>query len=331
MKLSQKARVFLILATILGFLLPQPGRTQGKQEYFEETKHWVEGEFLEYFHSRGGLAIFGYPISESFVDRGLTVQYFQKARLELHPNNPDPYKVQLGLLGDELNYRQSPVSKPASRSRRKVYFPQTGHTVSYAFLDYFKDHGGIDIFGYPITEMHFEDGQIVQYFQRLKMEWHPDDSTSNVRIGDLGQLYISIYRDRMPGWALRAADSTVNRNTPNTATPTTALADITGLRAVVSLRYSVMSKKRTQTVTVHVTDDNGDALPDAQVSISFFESPSGQELVSIRATASTDSEGYAQFSVPVSEGRSGTQIIVRATVTYGDVSTTAQNVFLLWW
>ena len=123
------------LAIIFGLVLPQPGLTQGKRQYFEETQHWVEGEFLEYFNTRGGLEVFGYPISERFNDRGLTVQYFQKVRMEWHPNNPDPYKVQLGLLGDELNYRQPPVKKPTSRSRRKVYFPQTGHIVSYAFPD----------------------------------------------------------------------------------------------------------------------------------------------------------------------------------------------------
>lgn len=328
MKLLQKVRIFFILAVILGLLLPQPGLAQGKRQYFEETQHWVEDEFLDYFNSHGGLEIFGYPISERFDDQGLTVQYFQRARMEWHPNNPDPYKVQLGLLGDELNYRQSPVSEPTSRSRRKVYFPQTGHIVSYAFLDYFKDHGGIDIFGYPITEMHFEDGQIVQYFQRMKLEWHPDDAGSNVHIGDLGQLYISIYRDRMPAWALQPADNTIS---PTANTPTTVPTSITSLHAIVSLQYSVMSKRRAQTVTVHVNDNNGNPVPGAQVAIGFFESPSGKELVGIRASTTTDSDGYAVFYAPVNEGHSGAQIVVRATATYGNVSTTGQNVFLLWW
>jgi hypothetical protein len=30
------------------------------------------------------------------------VQYFERARLEWHPTNVDPYKVQMGLLGREL-------------------------------------------------------------------------------------------------------------------------------------------------------------------------------------------------------------------------------------
>ncbi|MBX6341852.1 MAG: hypothetical protein IRY97_05290, partial [Thermomicrobiaceae bacterium] len=49
------------------------------------------------------LALFGYPISEEFRDpqTGLTVQYFERARFEYHPANPDPYKVLLGRLGAE--------------------------------------------------------------------------------------------------------------------------------------------------------------------------------------------------------------------------------------
>ncbi|HOU12167.1 MAG TPA: hypothetical protein PKZ84_03560 [Anaerolineae bacterium] len=326
-RFSQKIGLLLVLAITSGFFIPQPGLTQttAQEQYFAETGHWVRGEFLTYFHTRGGLAIFGYPISERFIDQGLTVQYFQKARMELHPENQEPYRVQLGLLGEELKYRQPAIPAPQSLSRRKVYFPETGHTVSYAFLDFFKTNGGVDIFGYPITEMHFEEGQIVQYFQRLKMQWQPNDPATTVVIGNLGEVYISIYGNRMPSEALRATsgDAIIQTSPP--------LAEVSGIRAVVSLRYSVMSKKRNQTISVLVTDNNGDPRPDAQVAISFIETPSNVVLASNIPVLVTDKQGFAQISVPINEGRSGAQIVVRATVTYGSFTTTAQNVFLLWW
>ncbi|MBX6341055.1 MAG: hypothetical protein IRY97_01245 [Thermomicrobiaceae bacterium] len=50
---------------------------------------------------RESLALFGYPISEEFQQNGVTVQYFERARFEWHPENPDPYKVLLGLLGTD--------------------------------------------------------------------------------------------------------------------------------------------------------------------------------------------------------------------------------------
>ncbi len=311
--------IVLLLAITVGFFAPQTSFAQtGTEQFFGETDHWVKGEFLVYFRKYGGLVIFGYPITEEFVDQGLLVQYFQKARMEWHPENPIPYKVQLGLLGEELRYRQPPGTEPTPRSRRKFYFPETGHTVSYAFLDFFNENGGIDIFGYPITEMHYEDGQIVQYFQRLKLQWRPNDPTNVVIVGNLGEVYVNMYRHRMPPEAFGGQRIETDRI-------------ITGLRAVVSLRYSVMSTQRNQTVTVLVTDNNGDPVQNAQVNISFVDKSMNVTLPGSTQTLTTDQQGFANISLPVNEGRSGTNIIVRAVVTYGKWTTTAQNVFLLWW
>jgi spore germination protein YaaH len=84
--------------------------------FFPETGHAVCGRFLAYWRSYGlefgdpgisfreSLALFGYPISEPFTDpvTGLTIQYFERARFEYHPENPEPYQVLLGLLGRDL-------------------------------------------------------------------------------------------------------------------------------------------------------------------------------------------------------------------------------------
>ncbi len=58
--------------------------------------------FLSFFKVRGGIDIFGLPISEERQEHGKTVQWFERARFEYHPENPDPYKIQLGLIGSEL-------------------------------------------------------------------------------------------------------------------------------------------------------------------------------------------------------------------------------------
>jgi hypothetical protein len=314
----RKLSIVLILAIMVGLLAPQKSLTQERtdQVFFEETGHWVKGEFLTYFRKNGGLAIFGYPLTEAFVDQGFLVQYFQKARMEWHPQNRDPYKVQLGLLGEELKYRQPPVPEPTPRSRRKVYFPETGHTVSYAFLDFFNQNGGIDIFGYPITEMYFEEGQIVQYFQRLKLQWQPNDPLNTVAVGNLGEVYYLRYSYRMPSEAAGSARIST---------------EITELKATVLLRYSVMSTRRNQTVTVSVIDNNGAPVPDAQVTISFVDRSMNVILPGSTQTLFTDQRGFASASLPVNEGRSGTNIIVRAVVRHGNLTATAQNVFLLWW
>jgi hypothetical protein len=68
--------------------------------YFPATKHLIGKPFRGFWTSRGGLAIFGLPIGEAQMEDGRLVQYFERARFELHPENAGtPYEVQLGQLG----------------------------------------------------------------------------------------------------------------------------------------------------------------------------------------------------------------------------------------
>ena len=76
----------------------------------------------------------------------------------------------------------------------KIYFPQTGHTLSGTFLRYWQQNGGLPVFGYPLTEQFTEksptDGKpyTVQYFERNRFELHPEkhQPPNNVQLGLLG-------------------------------------------------------------------------------------------------------------------------------------------------
>jgi hypothetical protein len=100
--------------------------------YIPETGHNLCDGFRGYWEQHGlefgdagvsyreSLALFGYPISEEFIDpdSGLTTQYFERARFEWHPDNPEPYKVLLGRLGasmverDLLRFHQRRIPGP---------------------------------------------------------------------------------------------------------------------------------------------------------------------------------------------------------------------------
>ncbi len=84
------------------------GRLPGAN-FFSETGHTLHPKLGEYWRAHNGLTNFGYPLSEPVEERSqadgklYTVQYFERTRLELHPENAGtPYEVQLGLLGREL-------------------------------------------------------------------------------------------------------------------------------------------------------------------------------------------------------------------------------------
>ncbi len=88
------------------YFVSQPG-----YRYFPETSHAVTEPFLSFWEQNGGLAVFGYPISEVVMeeleDGNIhNVQYFQRARLEEHLESPD-HRVMLGLLGRALYLHES--------------------------------------------------------------------------------------------------------------------------------------------------------------------------------------------------------------------------------
>ncbi|MFN8501502.1 Kelch repeat-containing protein [Kouleothrix sp.] len=75
--------------------------------YFGETGHNLRGGFLRYWERNGGLAQFGYPLSETFAEaledgNTYTVQYFERARFEYHPENRPPYDILLGQFGRRI-------------------------------------------------------------------------------------------------------------------------------------------------------------------------------------------------------------------------------------
>jgi hypothetical protein len=87
---------------------PEDGETpMSTGQWFPETGHYVGGAFWQFWQARGGLSIFGYPLSNELREAGLTVQYFERAVFEWHPTNPDPYKVLLRRLGAEALARST--------------------------------------------------------------------------------------------------------------------------------------------------------------------------------------------------------------------------------
>jgi hypothetical protein len=150
--------------------------------FFARSGHHVSDRagFLQFWRERGGVLIFGYPLSEEIVEDGRIVQYFERARFEFHPEYlGQENQVQLSLLGRELTAgRDFPDGDPSQGAQ---YFPETKHTLSGKFLKYWLKRGGLEVFGYPISEQIEEvspvDGQTrtTQYFERARMEYHPEE------------------------------------------------------------------------------------------------------------------------------------------------------------
>jgi hypothetical protein len=98
---------------------PIAGSSDAACTFYAATDHRLCFGFRDYWQDQGGLAMFGYPISEEFTENGFTVQYFERARVEYHPGNPPQYQVLLGLLGNTAAQQDS-VSTSALPSSTDV-------------------------------------------------------------------------------------------------------------------------------------------------------------------------------------------------------------------
>lgn len=86
--------------------------------------------FKRFYDTFGGLAVFGRPLSEQFQERnrdtGQTywVQYFERQRLEWHPDARDPiFQVQLGRLGAEYRSAHAAAIDQAAFAPRDQVTP----------------------------------------------------------------------------------------------------------------------------------------------------------------------------------------------------------------
>jgi N-acetylneuraminic acid mutarotase len=174
---------------------------------FAETNRCISGPFRDYWEAHGGLAINGYPLTDprrEVLEDGneYTVQYFERTRLELHPENPPPYTMLVGQFGRQILRDRAvtafgglygPAAAPVPASADATFFPEIGHNLGGRFRDYWLANGGLAQFGFPLTELfeeRLENGTLyqVQYFERARFELHPENAAPNqVLLGQFGR------------------------------------------------------------------------------------------------------------------------------------------------
>jgi hypothetical protein len=190
-------KLFLISLLGLNLIACRPAASLAfepeEEPYVAETGYVVQGRFLHFYEAYGGEAGLGQPLSGETIAEGWQVQYFEKGRLEYHPENEPAYQITAGWLGELLQRRRPPIPTaeiPAANLSSHRYYPQTGHTLSGDFLDYFDRHGGTVRFGLPISEPFFLEGQLTQDFQSARFFWTPQ-AAEGVTLENIGQVYLA--------------------------------------------------------------------------------------------------------------------------------------------
>ncbi|MEI6042922.1 MAG: hypothetical protein WCS37_00900, partial [Chloroflexota bacterium] len=154
--------------------------------YLAATGHNLGGDFLAYWLGHGAVQVLGYPVSELFQEPGsnLVIQFFERGVMEYHPENDPPYQVLLKSLGREMNQATPEVSADNPPSPDSVYYPETSHWLDSRFVSYWQKNGGLDQFGYPISEPKVEGNHLIQWTERARFEI--DLNTSFIPLVQLG-------------------------------------------------------------------------------------------------------------------------------------------------
>jgi hypothetical protein len=187
-------RLGWLIILIAFVLVPMPVAAQD-QRCFSETEQCIAGPIRTYWERNGGLAVFGLPITpqaeETVEGVTLQVQWFERDRLEIQPDG----QVTAGRLGVERLEQLGTPWQPGTISGSAppcLDFPQTGYQIcNPAFAAYWRANGGLERFGYPVTNEFVTEleGQpyTVQYFERRRFELHPQIAPNAVLLGLLGR------------------------------------------------------------------------------------------------------------------------------------------------
>ena len=140
-----------LLIALAGLSAAATARADGGALYFPATGHSLADDqgFLSFWRARDGERLLGFPLSEPIADEGVTVQYFERGRLEqVVDAATGASQVRTGRVGAEYaealwkRFAPAPPRGPAAGGRS---FEATGHTLREPFLGFWQSAGGEEI------------------------------------------------------------------------------------------------------------------------------------------------------------------------------------------
>ncbi len=164
--------------------------------FAQQTAIAVDSLFQGFYDRMGGAEVFGEPLTARYELDGRQVQLFENFLLEHWPEHSGTdYEVQPGLLGVKVSgNRYFGQTQPFRDSSQIIYVPETRQSLRLGFLSFWRDRGGVNLFGYPVSEEVVDDGITAQWFQRGKLTYDAD-RTPEIQIADLGRMWLSQAQD----------------------------------------------------------------------------------------------------------------------------------------
>jgi hypothetical protein len=259
--------------------------------YYQQTGHIVREPFLSEFAERGGIDMFGLPMTDAYRARdGALVQTFERAQMTLTVRG-----VELSPIGVELRLGQPDADIP----------------VDPALWHFYLTRGGADTFGFPLGPAHVENGRLVQDFERVRLVRTPD---GGVRLANLGAIYLAAHP--APPSTGQAA-----MRPPGTPTPPA------GIRPSASVERPTIGQGEPQTIYLLVQDGRGQPVEGAQaLAVLRFDDRAAEVTL-----PPTDARGLSRTSFIAPPAAPGSRVIVEVHILAGETTTTIETAYFQWW
>ena len=212
MRLSRRAVLYTAVTAAAAGLAPLTATV-----FAQQAPIAVDSLFQDFYNRMGGAEVLGDPLTSRYQLDGRQVQLFENFLLEHWPEHSGTdYEVQPALLGVKVSgNRYFGQAQPFRDSSQAIYVPDTRQTLQLGFLSYWRDRGGANLLGYPISEEVVDDGITAQWFQRGKLTYDAD-RTPQIQIADLGRTWLSQTQDGLAAaYEIKAPPATV----PGGSTP----------------------------------------------------------------------------------------------------------------
>lgn len=275
--------------------------------YFPQTGHSLSDNFLDFYLSIPNVeSLFGYPITDVFYgELGNRMQYFQKVRLE-----EDAFgKIFISPIG-RLAYSPGNDIIEQESILSCLQSSNWEYPVCFDFLSYYYQHGSESIFGKPISGIEMERGRIVQYFENIFLEWHPDGE-EKIKIGNLGSIYFNKKNEN----ELLLLPNLLNASE----------YPILELYSEVFVEHALLEPSELQTLYVYVTDQNGIPLSGVNIFTSLYFSSDEDNTQEI-PVGITDENGISQIYF-ISDVLQKENIRIVVTLNYKSISINSETSF----
>lgn len=273
--------------------------------YYPETGHSVRAPFLDFFEEQGGVAFFGYPLTEAYADAdGVTVQVFQRAQLQLTPRG-----IELGPIGESLWLTEPSIARSDAPVGSR-YVVSAGHAIATEMIPFYDEHGGQHFFGAPISEARTENGALIQDFECVRLI---RNALGGYELGMLGSAYVDVHPPPSGATVMAA--------------PRCNVIDDSGVRSYISVQYPTVEQGGQQTIFLVVQDDNGNPIANAQsLAVLLYDDASAEVEL-----PPTDAQGIASATFIAPPASPGARVVVELYVLVGNTFLTVETTYIQWW